>query len=300
MKPGDALNKLKLTNFLSNLQESIKNDLSSNPTILEVGDNFKVENLPIEARIWHKLDNAIAVVADLKNSTRLGINRHAASTANIYQTSTDNVVKIFKNFGADFIAIQGDGAFALFWGYLAYERALCTGVTIKTFSEALVEAFEKKWPEHFPETGLKVGISSSPLLAKRIGTPRNPAEQEPVWAGKAVNYAFKAAQQANRHELIITNSVWNKIKGNDYLSATCDCSTPSFSLWKDVEVVNLPDNEKQGKTLTSRWCATHGEEFVEKILNGEHIRASVRKIRVTQAKETSTRQTTARKRGLSS
>lgn len=92
-----------------------------------MGDNFKVENLPIEARIWHKLDNAIAVVADLKNSTRLGINRHAASTANIYQTSTDNVVKIFKNFGADFIAIQGDGAFALFWGYLAYERALCTG-----------------------------------------------------------------------------------------------------------------------------------------------------------------------------
>lgn len=263
-----------------------------------MGDNFKVEKLPIEARTWHKLDNAIAVVADLKNSTRLGINRHAASTANIYQTSTDNVVKIFKNFDADFIDIQGDGAFALFWGERSYERALCAGVTIKTFSETLVEAFEKKWPKNLPQTGLKVGISSSPLLAKKIGTPRNPAEQEPVWAGKAVNYAFKAAQQANRHELIITNSIWTKIKGNDYLSATCDCSTPSFNLWKDIEVVKLPDSEKQGKTLTSHWCANHGEEFVEKILNGEHSRASVRKIRVAQAKEPLTRQATARNRGL--
>ena len=31
-------------------------------------------------------------------------------------------------------------------------------------------------------------------LVKRIGTPRNPAQQESIWAGKPVTYASKAAQ----------------------------------------------------------------------------------------------------------
>jgi hypothetical protein len=86
-------------------------------------------------------------------------------------------------------------------------RALCAGITIKTFSRDMVIRLEKKWPD-LPETGFKVGVASNRLLAKRIGTPRNPAQQEPVWADKAINYAAKAAQGADRHDLVITGSVW--------------------------------------------------------------------------------------------
>ena len=73
-------------------------------------------------------------------------------------------------------------ALIVFWGDLRYERALCAGITIKTFSVDMVERLEKRWDD-LPETGFKVGVASSRLLVKRIGTPRNPAQQEPVWAG---------------------------------------------------------------------------------------------------------------------
>jgi hypothetical protein len=53
--------------------------------------------------------------AYLKSSTQLGLNKHAASTASIYEAATGGVVQIFDDFEANFVAIQGDGAFALFW-----------------------------------------------------------------------------------------------------------------------------------------------------------------------------------------
>jgi class 3 adenylate cyclase len=80
------------------------------------------------------------------------------------------VVKTFDTFGADFIQIQGDGAFALFWGDRRYERAMCAGITIRTASADLVERLENKWPD-IAETGFKVGVASGRVLVKRIGTP---------------------------------------------------------------------------------------------------------------------------------
>lgn len=70
----------------------------------------------------------MAVVADLKGSTKLGTGKWAASTASIYEASTGGIVRIFDEFDADFLAIQGDGAFALYWGERRYERALCAGI----------------------------------------------------------------------------------------------------------------------------------------------------------------------------
>ncbi|MHB1518924.1 MAG: hypothetical protein ACYCVN_07180 [Acidimicrobiales bacterium] len=92
--------------------------------------------LPISARKWHKLDEAVAVVADLKGSTNLGVGKHAASTASIYEAATGGLCRIFDKFDADVVAIQGDGAFGLFWGDQRMERAICAGITVKTFSSA--------------------------------------------------------------------------------------------------------------------------------------------------------------------
>jgi len=263
-----------LSGLLGDLDDAVQIELASTPEVVDKGEDLDVDDLPITARRWHRLTDAVAVVADLKNSTKLGTGKWAASTASIYEASTGGIVKVFDQFDADFLAIQGDGAFALFWGEQRYERALCAGITIKTFSREIVSRLERRWPD-LPETGFKVGIASSRLLAKKIGTPRNPAQQEPVWAGKAVNYAAKAAQGADRHQLVVTGSVWDIVEKNDYLAVSCPCgSGPSLGIWIDTEIERLPDDdpEAQGRLLTAYWCEVHGEEYCAAVLAGQRHR----------------------------
>jgi class 3 adenylate cyclase len=260
--------------LLESLDDSTKEEFASKPTVEEWSDDFDVADLPIQARKWIQIPDVVAVVADLKSSTHLGTGKHAASTASIYQAATGGTVSIFNRFGADFIAIQGDGAFALFWGEQRYERAMCSGITVKTFSEkSLVPRLENKWPAHAEEhpTGFKVGVASGRVLVKRIGTPRNLSEQEPVWAGTPVNFATKAAQQADRHELIAAGSVWDQIEKNDYLTITCPCSDgPSATLWSDVNIEKIPEgnSERDGRMLSATWCDVHGDEYVTAVLDG--------------------------------
>ena len=90
---------------------------------------------------------------------------------------------------------------------------MCAAITMRTFSEdSLVSRMEKKWSDdgQLPETGFKIGVATSPLLVKRIGIVKT-SFQDLVWPGKAVNYAAKAAQSADRHETVVTGSIWDAI-----------------------------------------------------------------------------------------
>ncbi|BBC69064.1 adenylate/guanylate cyclase domain-containing protein (plasmid) [Mycobacterium marinum] len=272
---------MELGTLLEDLSSKTADELKTMPEVVEAGDVVDVATLPIEARRWTRISDVVAVVADLKSSTQLGTGSKAASTASIYEAGTGGVVKIFDSFAADFLQIQGDGAFALFWGDMRFERAAAAGITIKTFSLNFTQKIEMKWPNK-PQTGFKVGIASHRVLVKRVGTPRNPAQQEPVWAGKPVNYAAKAAQSADRHELVVTGSVWDQFEKNDYLAFTCSCNNgPHDTLWKDFAIPRLEPDEKeaQGRKLTSAWCATHGEEFCNAILDGQKRRDDVDDLR---------------------
>jgi class 3 adenylate cyclase len=265
-----------LQDLLDGIDNNVKTELSCQPEVIDKGDSLDVTNLPIAARKWHKVKDAVAVVSDLKSSTQLGLNKHAASTASIYEAATGCVVKIFDDFDADFVAIQGDGAFALFWGTNRMARAVCAGITIKTFSaESLVPRLENKWPD-IPETGLKVGIANSPLLVKRVGVPRTD-HQEPVWPGRAVNYAAKAAQQADRHQMTVTGAVWDWASKNDYLAVSCTCKTPSPDIWVDSTIDKIPedDADREGKLLLSQWCEIHGAEYCSAVLEGKKRRSDV-------------------------
>ena len=272
----DGLAVVELNSFLKDVDDDVRIELSCKPEVVDKGHYLDVDNLPIVARKWHKLTDGVAVVADLKSSTQLGLNKHVASTASIYEASTGGVVQIFDEFDADYIAIQGDGAFALFWGDKRLARAICAGITIKTFSQKhLVPRLEKKW-QSLPETGLKVGVANRPLLVKRVGIPRSDA-QEPVWAGRAVNYAAKAAQQADRNQLIVTGAVWDWASSSDYLAVSCSCSSPSPEIWKDITIAKIPegDGDREGKLLLSVWCDVHGPEYCSAILSGKNSRPDV-------------------------
>lgn len=277
--------EVDLQDLLDTLAEDTKTELASTPIVEDWNGSLDVASLPITARKWIKVTDVVAVVADLKNSTRLGTGKWAASTASIYQAATGGVVETFHQFDADFIQIQGDGAFALFWGGMQYERAMCAAITIRTFSNDLVERLQSKWST-IPETGFKLGIASDHVLVKRIGTPRIPAQQEPVWAGKPVNYAAKAAQSGDRHEIIVTRSVWDTIIANDYLAITCGCdgdgkpTKPTTAIWQDMTIERLPEDEREGRRLIAAWCKIHGPEFCAAILAGKRQRSDVAEARM--------------------
>jgi class 3 adenylate cyclase len=276
-----------VSELLGECADETQDVLAKNPPVEDADpDDLDAYDLPdSNNKTWFRLDDVVVAFADLQNSTRLGTGKHAASTAAIYRAATGNVVRIFNAFSADFIQIQGDGVFAVFWGERRYERALCAGVTVKTFSaETLVPKLESRWKDD-PTTGFKVGIASGRTLVKNLGTPRNESEQEPVWAGKPVNFAAKAAQQAKRHELIVTGSVWDAIRDNDYLTVTCACD-PTHDLWKNVtiEKLNHDEDEAAGRLLESSWCARCRDAFCDAIMSGEtnrddagEVRESVRK-----------------------
>lgn len=275
-----------LQKLLDNLNTHIKSEMIVNPEVVDKGDDLDIDTLPIVARKWFKMTEVVAVVADLKGSTNLGVGKHAASTAAIYEAATGGLVKILESFDADFIAIQGDGAFGLFWGDLRMERAICAGITIKTFSEKhLVPALKKKWPE-LPDTGFKIGIAASKILVKKVGIPRSEV-QEPLWAGKAVNYASKCAQQADVGEMIVTGSIWDYFEDNDYIVASCSCgSGPSDSIWSDVLIdkIHEGDGELAGRKLVSLWCDIHGSQYCASVLSGEKKRSEAEAI-VTELKK---------------
>jgi class 3 adenylate cyclase len=275
--------EVDLVGLLKSLDQTVKTELDSTPEVEEWSGSLAVATLPIKVRKWIKVPDIVAVVADLKNSTQLGTDKWAASTASISQAGTGGIVDIFNKFSANFIQIQGDGAFALFWGDMRYERAMCSGISIKTFSEDLIRRLEDKWSS-MAETGFKAGVASGRVLVKRIGTPLNPAEQEPIWAGKPVSYAAKSTQSADRHELIVTGSVWDKIEHNDYLAISCGCGNgtePSTNIWSDITIGRLPENdpEREGRRLIAAWRKVHGAEYCAAIMNGLKKRSDVAQAR---------------------
>jgi class 3 adenylate cyclase len=266
---------------LAKIDERAREDLV-NPVEVEDIDHIPtLDEMYIERHKWLRIRQVVAVSADLKNSTSLSFDRYVNTSARLYEAATGSAVRIFGRFQPGFIDIQGDGMFALFHGDRALERAFCAAVSIKTFSARhLVPAIEELFAEGFPDTGYKLGMASGILAVKKIGVR---GTNEPVWAGKPVNWATKCAQHADRHELVVTSAVFDKLGGNDYVRFSCGCGTADGTpcdLWSPAAV------EKLGKhstcaLLRSGWCEIHGDEFCRAILNGDRERNDVP--RYTQA-----------------
>lgn len=265
--------------LLDELDSNVNWTLSAQIEVEEKDGNFKADQiLSSSSNKWMKLPEVVAVAFDLQGSTKLGLGRHDTSSARIYQSGVGGAVRSLNAHGADFIDIQGDGGFGLFWGEKAHERALCSAITIKTFSVKFVEKLKTKYGDELPDTGFKVGVHAARTLVKKIGTLRNQDEQEAVWAGKPINYAYKCAQASEAHILVITEKVWNKFKNNDFVVYTCGCSEeePKNTLWREAAVKDtLPEDENTVFVLDAPWCPNCGPRFAKAILNGEKKREDV-------------------------
>ncbi len=258
---------------LAEQHEEASADITSAVEIEDVDKFPSLSDLYLEKRKWLRIRNAVAVSTDLKNSTALNFDKYAQTSARLYQAVTGSVVRIFSLFSPEFIAIQGDGAFALFHGELAFERAFCAAASIKKFSVASIgPLIDEKFSDNFPDSGLKTGIASGILVAKKVGVR---GTNEPVWAGKPVNFASKCAQGADRHELIVTSAVYEKLAPNDYIDYSCGCPNGvPYSLWSEIEVEKLGKHSKCMR-LGSNWCEVHGDEFCRAILDGKRTRTDV-------------------------
>lgn len=227
-----------------------------------------------EVRKWKRIEDVVVVVADLANSTKLNFDKYVNTSASIYEAATGGAVRCLDQFGPDFVDIQGDGMFALFHGDTRWERAFCAAVTVKTFSRRhLVPLVEKYLDPKTPKTGFKLGMAAGILAVKNVGVR---GTNEPVWAGKPVNWAYKCAQAAKPEELIVSERVWNKLKDNDYVRFSCGCDSGVVTdLWDSVLVDKLPEEDWNCWRLTSSWCANCGQEFCNSILAGQRDRADL-------------------------
>ena len=282
-----------LSELLAGLDQLVADEIATMPDVKTVR-NLNLDRLPKPGtRLWLKQEDVYAVVCDLVGSTKLGTgSQREQSTASIYEAATGGAVKVLSDADADFVDIQGDGAFGLFWGEAAAVRAMCAAVTIQTFSvRHLTKRLESRWPD-MPQTGFKVGVAKGRVLVKLVGTRYRIAEQEAIWAGKPVNYAAKCAQSAERHNIIVTSDVWTDIRGNDFLEFSCGChgevdaeglhestGPPTNEIWKDAVVDRLPDDEQHCRRVESTWCLRHGEDFRAAVLAGETVNPEAAELR---------------------
>ncbi|NUK52443.1 hypothetical protein HRW14_19590 [Streptomyces lunaelactis] len=261
-------NRPKVSEMMLAFDEHVADQLRATPDVVPTEGEIDVADLYINVPKWRKYSKVSCVFADLAGSTSLRKGKWEASTASIYESAVRPAVVILDEFGADFIDIQGDAAFGLFVGEYSRSRAICAGITIKTFGEhVLVPALHEKWPHDPPQTGFKVGCAISDLLGKKIGISGT-AHNAPVWAGRAVNYAAKCSQQAKAHEMIVTKPIADAVRRNEYLYYSCECADAPTELWKERLVEKVADTDSEGLLLGSSWCETCGDDYAERVCSG--------------------------------
>lgn len=242
----------------------------------------KISDLPLKAGCYWRLDDVAVVSCDLKGSTRISYSKQDRVAARIYEASTGNCVRVLREFEPNFVDIQGDGVYALYHGDLARERAMAAALTLKSFSNKTLggaldklfkEAVEESDPDGEPfHSGLKIGAAVGTLLAKRVGVRGE--HNEPVWAGKPVNFAVKCAQAADRHGVIVTERFFEHFKANDFVLYSCGCSGEPRAWWQQqtVETIGADGATCWAFPAHTNWCADCGDRFASAIRSGKSRR----------------------------
>jgi class 3 adenylate cyclase len=220
----------------------------------------------VNPNAWIKIPKIIAVVVDMRGSTKFSANAHPNTTAKAYRLFTGTAVKIFHECDAQYIDVKGDGVFSLFDESQVY-TALAAAVTFKTFCQEIFIPEIKDVTSL--DVGVRIGIDAKSVLVRKLGLKRKDGRsdrQNEVWAGKPVNMAFKLASLANSDEILVSDR-YHEFLQDELALKTCGCPNgDKVSLWEDVD---LKDYEMfdfgLAKKLRSAWCKIHGREYCEKI-----------------------------------
>lgn len=245
-------------------------ELSTTATVDNVAEFPDLGRLSVSGRRWKRLAPVVVVVADLKNSTRLGMGKNVNTTVRIYRSATISGVEIMTSFDPDFTEIQGDGFFGIFFGSDAYRRGLAAAMTLAHFSKYVLEPGVTDFVgKGCPATGLKIGVTDGTVAVSHLGVE---GASNYVWAGKPVNWAFKCSEAADRHQVTVTPSVDDKVvSGNDYLSMSCYVAGHQHTSrlkaqWTQSWVKAIGE---WCWIRTDPWCEGVGEESCRALMEGE-------------------------------
>jgi len=232
------------------------------------------DSMPLETNVWWRIDDAVCVYIDMKNSTKLSAQEGDRVTAKIYQYFTETAVRILNHFGASYIDVRGDGAFGLFDRNKIY-HALCAVITFKTiiFHEMkdVTQGDQLMIESH-------AGMDINTVLVKRIGIRRAEGQsdkQNEVWAGKPVNMASKLASKGAGNELYISDRVFNIFTkdNSEMVMKTCGCarggqSAGKVDIWTAIDLQQEPIFDfKTAYKMQNTWCEEHGRDFCVGIIN---------------------------------
>jgi class 3 adenylate cyclase len=255
--------------FMETLEDDVARCLRTSPTVRDV-DAF-----PDLAEIrhgdeWVRMHDVVAVVADLKGSTQLSLNRYVNTTVRIYQAATGGGVKVATRFGPAFTDIQGDGFFCLFHGDDAYRNSMAAAMSLAYFSKEILEPAIKNFSgAERVLTGLKIGVDIGRLAVGRVGVR---GTSELIWPGKPVNRAFKCSGAADRHQVVVTSRVFSGIvEKNEFLLRPCYVRGHGHGLlmWSSISVRALPGESCWVRKVP--WCPEVIDTFCDAVLNGETV-----------------------------
>ncbi|MFA0630351.1 adenylate/guanylate cyclase domain-containing protein [Vibrio sp. 10N.222.49.A3] len=228
-----------------------------------------VDSIPTEqSDKWLKIDNVVCVFVDMKNSTQLSASHYASSTGRVYTLFTGTAVRVFKELGASYVDIKGDGVFALF-DYDKVHHAFASAVTFKTFvNDVFTQKVTNKTKVN---TGVHIGIDQGTLLVSKIGLRRSASRGDmhnEVWAGKAVNMAAKLSGLSKDDEIHVSDRFYKNLTAIE-AKYSCSCSAPQL-LWEKIDVSHDKRfSFKSAHVLKSAWCKKHGAEYLQKMLTAD-------------------------------
>ncbi|NVM56062.1 MAG: adenylate/guanylate cyclase domain-containing protein [Candidatus Helarchaeota archaeon] len=261
---------MELWNFL----DDTLNDEKEKIDLIVIQD---LERIPLESDMslevgrWHRIRNVVSLYIDMKGSTQLTNEQYIKTSAKMYQIFTGSLIKILREFEAQFIDIKGDGGFALWKERFGSVKALLAGVTFKTLVEKHLKTFVKNQITDWIISS-KVGIAKGDVLVKRVGT-RNTTDQKynwAVWAGKPVNISVKLSDKSNGDTVLVTDNVFQDLSNPkglyNYLILSCGCDGKGNYVGKKNLWTEKSELESEFQTriweLRSKWCDTHGEEYL--------------------------------------
>ena len=264
----------KSNSYIDELFIDIKSNFSNKIETVEK-DEIPNSNF-LEVDRWHRVKNIVCVYIDLSSSTQININEHPNTSAKIFKSYVNSFVKIFDDYEAKYIDIQGDGGFALFDGENAVEKAIVSSVTIKTLisKKDYLSDFIENETRNNVNLRVRIGVDIGTILVKKLGK-RNKSNTDylnnEVWLGKPVSISSKLCNLKDADKGLVSDTIrlsdrlYDKIT-NNYILYSCDCGNVE-KLWKEVKFDNKFFGLEKTYILKSNWCNNCGDNYSENILN---------------------------------
>lgn len=244
--------------------KSIIDKLTDNiTTVQKTNISSAINNAKQEVGKWMKVDDAVVVFSDLKNSTGISFDKNKKTMAKLLELLNQPFIKIHEEFGAEFMDIKGDGGIAIY-SSSNYLNAILAAITIQTYYKRnTIDYVKSNYDFSFVVT---TGIANGDLLVKKVGI--RGGDTFYVWAGETVNHSALISKELKKKDINmigITQSLYQKLErlqNKDYILKNCGCNGEEKKLLWTKESLKGQSGEHY-HYLWNTWCERCGQSFLD-------------------------------------